>query len=190
MKSTERQDRTPDPAARVWFSWRHVVLGVVFGAVLFACGGLAIMMIGRLRGDLAELTEEGLRAAELRWQQNRPSDYNLTVELGGARPGTIRLEVRGGRVVTAPTLDGTPIQGRHAWETWTIDGQFGTIYRELELAADPQGQMRLERGARLVLRAEFDSRIGYPRRFRRYVLGHGPEVRWDVTRFEVVNSGD
>jgi hypothetical protein len=96
------------------------------------------------------------------------------------------VEVRRGRVVSPPTLDGHPIRAVHAWSTWTIEGQFETIHEELRLAADPQREMNAPPGTRLVLRGTFHPLLGYPLQYRRLVLGEGPEVSWKVIQFQAV----
>src|SRR5262245_9462723 len=54
---------------------------------------------------LPELTEETLEAASARWETNGPASYDMDIELRGARPGTVHVEVRD-RKVTAQTRDG------------------------------------------------------------------------------------
>jgi hypothetical protein len=65
-----------------------------------------------------------------------------------------------------------------------VPGQFETLERELEMAADPQGEMSAPRGARLWLRCAFDSKLGYPRSYHRYATGGAIETAWRTTSFE------
>jgi len=158
-----------------------LVLLALASIALLACAAVGVWLV---RGTLPAVTEAQLTAAEEKWEQNKPDNYDLEVELGGSSPGVFLLEVRQGRVQTAPTRDGVPVRSRPAWETWTVPGQFETIRRELELAADPEGEMNATAGERLVLRGEFDAKYGYPRHYHRIALGGGPEVEWRVKRFE------
>jgi hypothetical protein len=62
---------------------------------------------------------------------------------------------------------------------------FETLERELELAEDPVHEMQVSAGTQLRLRCEFDSQLGYPRRYHRIVTPGGPEVFWEVMQFEL-----
>jgi hypothetical protein len=152
-------------------------------AIIFflICGGIGVWL---LRGKEPPITADGLVAAEKLWELNGLASYDLEVELQGDSPGEFHVEVRQGRVQTPPTRNGTPVNSRAAWETWTIPGQFETIRRELELAADPEHEMHASPGERLVLRGEFDPKYGYPRHYHRIALGGGPEVEWWVREFK------
>jgi hypothetical protein len=156
------------------------------GATLLLAALVVAGIVVLFREDLPELTAANLAAAEARWAQSGPANYDLRVELGGARPGVFEIEVRDGVVAAAPKLNGNPVRGRHTWETWSVAGQFGTIGRELELAANPASEMQLAEDTRLVLRAKFDEALGYPKEFRRIVMGSGPEISWRVTEFKPV----
>lgn len=162
-------------------------LWVLVGAVLV---GLSLVAVVRLAAGtrLPEVTEAALDDALVRWQENGPNSYRLEIEIEGQRPGIVTVEVEQD-VVTKMTRDGqTPSQSR-TWSAWAVPGMFDTIERELEMAADPVGEMGDENaspGARLWLRGEFDPTYGYPAKFHRAVLGGGPEVYWQVTRFEVL----
>ena len=138
-----------------------------------------------LRSPTPELTEAALVAAQQRWGTNGPTSYELNLKLKGTRPGTVFVRVYDGQV-TAMQRDGVTPRQRRTWDVWTIEGQFDMLRRELELAADPRGQMQAKKGSQLVLRARFDRRLGYPLRYHRAVLGGGPEVYWEVARFEAL----
>jgi hypothetical protein len=165
------------------FTSRFLVIGVFVGIGIAALCGVAILILV-MRDDLPKLTEEALAAAEARWDESGPPSYDVDVDLRGARPGLVHVEVRGGRVVSPPTLNGNPIRATHTWETWTVDGQFETIHREFQLAADPQSQMHAAPGTRLILQGTFHPTLGYPLRFRRLALGPVPEVSWEIVRFQ------
>ena len=136
-----------------------------------------------LRSDLPPVTAEMLSTAKALWEKKGPANYDLTVQLGGDSPGIFQVEVRDGKVQSPPTRNGIAVAAQQAWETWSIQGQFETIERELELAADPEHEMKSKVVNRLVLRGEFDPLYGYPRKFHRFAVGHGPEVYWEVTKF-------
>jgi hypothetical protein len=157
-------------------------------AILGVCGLILVaLMLVILRQFVAlripELTAEALAEAQEKWNAIGPESYDLALEIGGNRPGTVHVEVRSG-IVTAMTRDGHTPGQRRTWDVWSIPGQFDTIERELELAEDPVGEMDLAPGTRLWLRCAFDPQLGYPRQFHRAVFGGGPEVYWEVTTFQ------
>jgi hypothetical protein len=131
--------------------------------------------------SLPELTESSLDAAMTRWEEKGPASYDLDLEIAGRQPGVVHLEVRGGEVTVA-NRDGRPTPER-TWDEWSVPGQFDTLIRELEMAADPQGEMNAPPGARIWLRAEFDPEFGYPRKFHRYASGGAIEMSWRTTAF-------
>jgi len=150
-------------------------------------GGVLALLVGAVavwwatRDDLVELTAADLAAAEARWQQSGCDDYDLTVQLSGRRSGVFKVRVRDGKSVQV-TLDGiSPRRG--TWETWTVPGQFETLGLELENAADGTGPFGAPPGATVVLRVQFDPELGYPREYRRSVLGTPLEISWEVTEF-------
>jgi hypothetical protein len=150
------------------------VAGIVVLGLLFA--------LRHFFGEsLPELTESSLDAAMTRWEKNGPASYDLDLEIAGRQPGVVHLEVRGGEVTVA-NRDGRPTPER-TWDEWSVPGQFDTLVRELEMAADPQGEMNAPRGARIWLRAEFEPKFGYPRKFHRYASGGAIEMSWQTTAF-------
>ncbi len=175
-QTSEHEGVSPSRRRR---SWQWFLIGVI--AVGLA--GLAAATLVRRLGDrMPPLTEAAFSAALDRWEQHGPASYDLDLTLGGARPGTVHVEVRD-QVVTAFERDGYTPEQRRLWATWSVPGQFETIELELEGALDPQQEMGFEAGTEFLLRAEFDPALGYPRGFQRVVLGGGPEVYWRVTRF-------
>jgi hypothetical protein len=134
------------------------------------------------RDSLPSLTRAAYESAARRWEAKGPASYTLDLTLQGRQPSQIHIEVHRGEV-TAMTRDGVEPRQRRTWDYWSVPGQFDTIDRELEMAADPQSTFRASAGA-VVQQAEFDPTYGYPRRYRRIVLGNDLEIEWQVTRFE------
>ena len=140
--------------------------------VLGATGGLAVGLVGMLvllivqRGPtLPEITRDDLAAAEKKWDGAQPPGYDMDVTIGGRQPGVVHIEVRAG-TVTRMTRDGvTPSQSR-TWEYWTVPEQFETIRQDFD-SSETKGGFRAAPGAQTILKAEFDSRYGYPRRYER-----------------------
>ncbi len=163
---------------------RRLAIGTGLGVVATLIIGVCTIFL-MLRDTTPELTNAALEAAIERWEAGGPTSYNMDLAIGGARPGKVHVEVRDGQV-TAFTRNGQTPKRRQTWVVWTVPGQFDTIDREQELAADPSGEMGLPLDTRLLLRAEFHPRWGYPVRYRRLVLGSGPVVTWEITQFEAV----
>ena len=131
---------------------------------------------------IPDLTEARFEEAEQRWAANGPASYDMDLTIRGAQPGEVHIEVRDGKV-TAMTRDGKSPPER-TWETWTVPGQFAMLEQEFALAADPDREGQAAPGSAVWLRADFDSKYGYPRIYHRVMTGGGPEVYWKVTRFE------
>jgi hypothetical protein len=150
-------------------------------AVLGIVGVLVVLRVFFAQRH-AELTESRLSAAEALWERAGPASYDMDIEIRGAQPGRVHVEVRNNEVATM-TRDGrTPPE--RTWHVWSVPGLFETLERELELAEDPVHEMNAAAGTQLRLGCEFDSQFGYPRQYQRFASGGGPQVFWHVTRFE------
>jgi len=174
---------TPDATAGPAVRWRTLLL-IVAGILLLI---YAVLLLARwtLRDDTPLLTDDALAKAEERWQTSGPASYDLELELGGARPGIIHIEVRNHQV-TNLTRDGkTP--PKRTWYVWSVPGMFDTLTRSLEIAADPATEIDATKDTRWILRARFDPKFGYPQSYRQIVVGTGPEVTWEVRHFEVID---
>jgi hypothetical protein len=158
---------------------KTIAFVVASAALAVACVALALQYFVAER--LPKLSEATLRAAIERWQKNGPASYDLDIELRGARPGNVHVEVRN-KEVTLETRDGrTP--GRWTWDTWSVPGLFDTLSQDLQIAEDPEQQIQAAPGTKWRLRCEFDPRFGYPAQYHRLVTG-GPEVFWRLTEFQ------
>lgn len=175
-----RQDNAPRSTSRL----RRRTLAIFGGAVL---GSLACLlafvavMIAR-RESLPPLTRASYEAALERWHSRGPASYRLDIDLEGRQPGRIHVEVHQGEV-TRMTRDGVEPGQKRTWDYWSVPGQFDTLERELEMAANPQASFGAQPGA-VIQQAAFDPTYGYPLHYRRFVLGTDLEVDWKVTHFE------
>jgi len=179
------QAKSPTPA-RSWRRRHPLTYGIIvglFGAMLVSIGFLIVSMLRRA----PQLTRADYEAAVARWESAGPHGYDLDVELGGRRPGKIHVEVRAGEA-THMTRDGVVPKQKRTWYYWSVPGMFDTIEQELDLAEDPAASYKLPAGAQVAMWAEFDPKVGYPRRFDRVVLGADLEVHWKVTDFRVVDE--
>jgi hypothetical protein len=158
---------------------RPLLLGAAGLFLLIVAVALLLQLFVARR--LPELSEQRLDTAQKLWQRRGPRGYDMDIEIRGAQPGSVHVEVRDGRA-TALTRDGRSPPPR-TWDVWTVAGQFETLERELVLAEDPEHEMGAAAGAQLQLRCEFDSQYGFPSRYHRFATGGAPEVFWEVIRF-------
>ncbi len=169
-------DSSAESKSRV--SPRTVAFVLASAALAAVCVLLALQYFVAER--LPELSEATLQAASERWQKIGPASYDLDLELGGAQPGIVHVEVRN-KEVTLEIRDGrTP--GRWTWDTWSVPGLFDTLSQDLQIAEDPEQQIQAVPGTKWRLRCEFDPQYGYPLQYHRLVTG-GPEVFWRVVAF-------
>jgi hypothetical protein len=131
--------------------------------------------------NIPPLTDVALEAAREKWSASGPASYDLDIKIGGRQPGVVHIEVRDG-TVTKADRDGRPTPER-TWDEWSVPGQFDTLDRELEMAADPQGTISAPPGAKVWVRCEFDPKFGYSRKFHRYATGGAIETWWEATSF-------
>ncbi len=159
-------------------SRRTTVFVLATLAFAIACGVFAVQFFFVER--LPDLTEAKLASAKKLWQEHGPTDYEMDIDVRGAQPGNVHVEVQH-RVVMASTRDGRPTP-KWTWDAWSVPGMFETLSQELTIAEDPQQDANAAPGAKWRLRCEFDKQLGFPRRYHRMVSG-GPEIYWQVTRF-------
>lgn len=160
---------------------RAILLGVFGGAIVVPLAIAAFVLFTRERAPL--VTADNLHAAQQKWNEHGPADYELDLELTGNRPGKVHVEVRDRQVVHM-TRDGVEPKQKRTWDYWSVRGMFDTIADELEMAKAPAKAFNAPAASQVMQRADFDPSLGYPRRYDRVVLGADFEVHWRVTRFE------
>lgn len=158
-----------------------LLLGLLLGAL--ATGVVALIaIVVWLRDPTPPLTRTDFDAAEQRWKAKGPHNYDLDVVIAGRQPGRVHVEVRDGEI-TRMTRDGVEPRQQRTWYYWSVPGQLETIGWELEKAADPVAGFQAPAGSRVVQRAVFDAQYGYPKIYRRAVLGTDMEVGWETVSF-------
>jgi Family of unknown function (DUF6174) len=160
----------------------HWVMVAALLVVAIAIAGALILLRVFVAERIPELTEARLQHAEELWERAGPASYVMDLVLRGAQPGVVHIEVQSGEI-TAMTRNGrTPPE--RTWRVWSVPGQFETLERELQLAEDPVHEMGAVAGTQIRVRCEFDAKYGFPRKYHRHMSAGGPEVFWQVTKFE------
>jgi uncharacterized protein DUF6174 len=179
-RSSSQRTLATDSTLRRFVVW--TLIGVGLGVIVI------LLVVRQLQRDpTPSLTPELFYAAHERWQANPLSNYDLEVRVTGPQAAVYRATVRNGEPQAA-TRNGQALNSRRTFGTWSVPGMFNTISRDIEA---------MERAAAngtappLILRAEFDSKYGYPAHYRRIDNGSRKggdsiAVTWDVTEFRVV----
>jgi len=151
--------------------------GVIAVSIAVLLGGALLWNSG---GSLNTATRAELGAAEAKWKRTAPDDYDITVEVGGRRAATYRVEVRGG-TARAAWLNDRPISQRRLFSVWSVPGMFDTIGREFDLMeSSREGKPGTPRDVRIQCR--WHAHYGFPQSYQRLAAG-GDEIFWEVTRF-------
>jgi hypothetical protein len=151
-------------------------LVVLLGPALVAVGGCA-------GGE--DVTPESLRAARARWEKAGVRDYELEWASSGLSNSRYVVRVSDGQV---RSIESVAPDGRRGVveppepKFYGVEGLFLVIADELTQLdrAEPFGRPK---GTKAVLRFTPDPDYGYPRRYRRDVLGAPMALAIDVLRF-------
>jgi len=152
-------------------------IGCAVASAIVAAG-----VAGCSRGEL--VTADSMATAKATWTRAGIRDYQLEWKVSGTNSAHYVVTVRDGAVtlVTMQTPKGEWITV-HPAETkaYSVDGLFTTIANELaQLKSDhPFGQPP---GSKVVMRARFDPKLGYPLSYSRDVLGATQGTAIDVIK--------
>jgi len=156
----------------------------MFGAVASVMGVMVVLRI--VRGDhLPPLDDVGWSHAREVWDQAGVRDYDIEIVVTGRQAATYAVCVRDGRPLSA-LRNGAPLKQERTWATWSVEGMFETIARDLETVAKHRTGRADTSTPQLQLRAVFDPALGLPQRYLRTEMvkrGTNPEVSWQVTEF-------
>jgi hypothetical protein len=145
--------------------------------------GLLLAIVGCAGGE--PVTDASLASARRLWDRAGVRDYDLEWTSRGQSQAHYRVQVRGGQVRSVEMLqpNGQVTQAHPGNPRfYGVEGLFLTIGEDLAQLRQPApfGQPK---GTRVVLRFSPDPKLGYPRRYRRDVLGTPRAVAIDVVRF-------
>jgi hypothetical protein len=150
--------------------------------VVGAIAGLMVFALTTGRRPPPPMARSDFEAAVQRWHAHRPRDYTMTIELSGRQSGTMAVVVKNGETISVQR-NGVPTPER-TWKYWTVDGLFDNIRLDLEGLDQPERAFGVGDVSQLVQQAEFDTELGYPRRYRRAVQTTGDAIEWEVIHFE------
>lgn len=173
----EQREAENHPSRRL----RRVAITIACMA-LGAIAGLIVFALTTIRRPPPPMTRSDFEAAVQRWHAHGPQDYSMTVELSGWQSGTMAVVVENGQPISVQR-NGVPTPKR-TWAYWTIDGLFGIIQVDLEGLDQPERAFDVGDVSQLVQQAEFDTELGYPRRYRRAVQTTGDAIEWEIIHFE------
>lgn len=131
------------------------------------------------------MTKESIRAARARWDKADVHDYDLEWASSGLSRSHYVVSVRNGRV---RSIESIAVDGRRQEVTspepkfYGVDGLFMIIADELSQLDGP-APFGKPKGTKAVLRFTADPVLGYPRSYRRDVLGSPMALAIDVLRF-------
>ncbi len=137
-------------------------------------------------GSGQEVTQESVRAAQTKWDKAGIKNYNLEWVSKGARNVHYRVFVRDSivKAIYAVLPDGREVVAKPAEpKFYGVDGLFITIFDEIGQlkTASPFG---MPKGVKAVLKFDPDPNLGYPRTYRRDLLGTPQGLAIDVIRLE------
>lgn len=176
--SEEFSESHIEPAARS--DWKRFAAFIAGAAVIILAVVMGIALFGN---RMPLLTEDELEAAVERWEKSDVRSYVIDLEISGRRAGNVHVEVQNG-VVVELNRDGETPRERRTWDVWSVPGQFDMMQQSLDNAKDSAGQLPLNKGTQVVIRAKFDPELGYPIAFSQVTLGGGTEFGWKTVRFE------
>ena len=149
---------------------------------------LATIVSGCGRGE--PLGPRSLRKARETWLRSGIRSYDVEWTVSGPQTGGrvvhYRIAVRGGLAETVKVAhaDGSWTEvNTHKPEYFTIDGLFRTLEEEMDQLDGPT-PFGKPKGTSVLLEFTPDDTLGYPRRYRRDVVGVKPGLAIDVIKFD------
>ncbi len=166
------------------------VIIVFFASLAFA--GVVLWQVAiAQRGKNPPLTLQRLDDAQQQWKNNRPENYSVQIKLFGQFGGQLTVVVNGPDVqlvADPPKLLDSASPDFWNPNSWTVDGMFVRLRRDLDIVVNPEflppaGTAAPAHGFK-TLRADFDSKLGYIVQYKRPQLGQLPALQWRVATFE------
>lgn len=157
---------------------RRLVALVLIGLVVVAF----MAIVQAFSGGLPEVTPDDLAQARLRWDQVRPSNYDIRIVLSGRQIGELVVAVRDGQPVSM-TRNDVKVEHPRTWRPWTVTGMFQTLETDFENRAEAAKKFGVE-PKNVHIRCQFDDEYGYPERYLHQVYGQHQDLEWTVVDFQ------
>jgi hypothetical protein len=144
----------------------------------------------RNRDRLPQLDVAEFMVSKQKWRDADVQDYRVVVEVTGRQAATYSVEVRGGEVRTA-ARNGQPLRQKRTFATWSVPGMFNTIQSDVANLEKHREGTADRQTPQVLLRAQFDPVLGYPKRYHRTELqkwSTNEEVSWTVVAFDVLKT--
>lgn len=145
---------------------------------------LLIALAGCAGGE--DVTPRTLARARQLWERAGVDDYNLEWTSSGAREGHYLVYVRGGRVAAIRSVqpDGRQVEARPGDPSYYgVEGLFRILREEADQLLEDR-PFNQPKGTRILLKFTPDPELGYPRRYRRDVVGSRQGLAIDVIELD------
>jgi hypothetical protein len=139
-----------------------------------------------------EVTPEAVQSAKQLWARAGIRDYDLDWSVTGPNNAHYLVAVRGGAVSQIELIqpDGRKAAARPAdTRMYSVDGLFRTIEDELAVCSKAERPFGQPKGTKVVMRFRPDATLGYPRWYRRDVLGSSASIAIDVNALTPIPPG-
>jgi hypothetical protein len=162
----------------------------ILTAVVLLLLAVAVLIWAATRPDMRDLTPELLAQAQQQWADAGIESYDVSFQLnasGFTTPSRFEVRVRAGRPIEI-LRNGRPVSADP--ESYTIEGLFDIIERELDMSRDPTSPLASVSG-KTFLRVRFNDRFGYPEQYLRVTGGtnRSSEMRVDAFRPRRLTGG-
>ena len=154
----------------------------IFGITLI----LASWAVYYIRDGVADISVDRLDVAKTNWSETGIKDYEIEVLVTTFQKDRYQVTVRNGDVV-AVDLNGNSLKRLHAFKTWSVDGMFETIARDLEHIDNRTAGNSGPETCEILIKGAFDPNYHFPRKYLRFEIGgqnQTPDVSWEVIRFD------
>ena len=167
--------------------WSRQAAGFFLGGTI---GLIAAVVAWRLLTGgvtMPALTRTEWDTAFRRWKKADVRDYDVEVVVTGLQAATYSVQVRDGQAVMA-ARNGHGLPQRRTWTTWTVEGMFETIARDLDSVERHAAGRADSTAPQLQLHGSFHTELGYPQQYLRTEMvrfGANREVTWRVTKMNL-----
>ena len=158
------------------FRWTFVLCSLLTVAYLLA----------NRNGRMIDVDRQILSDARMTWNRVNSGHYLVEVSVTTSGKDVYEVTVLKHEPVQVK-LNGKPLNRRHAFDTWTVQGMLDTIAIDIEHCERWDEGRAMPGTCDLIIKATFDPDTGIPLKYIRMELGRPSNVGvmdWEITRFE------